>query len=130
MDESQKKELIQHRILKSKETIEEAKLSYQNKRYRLALNRVYYSIFYIISALSVKYNYSTSKHKQLMGWFTFNFVKTGIVSNQLYNTYKEAFDNRQESDYSDFIEYDETDIPRLINEAEQFVVEIEKLILT
>ena len=130
MDDSQKKELIQHRILKSKETIEEAKLSYQNKRYRLALNRVYYSIFYIVSALSVKSNFSTSKHKQLMGWFTLNFVKTGIVSNKLYNIYKEAFDNRQESDYSDFIEYEVTNVLRLINEPEQFVLEIEKLILT
>lgn len=90
MDDSQKIELIQHRILKSKETIEEAKLSYQNKRYRLALKRVYYSIFYIVSALSLKYNFSTSKHKQLMGWFAANFVKTGIVNDTYFKTYKEA----------------------------------------
>jgi len=64
-----KDELIKYRIERAKETIQEAELSLKNKSLHLAQNRIYYSIFYIISALALKNNFSTSKHVQLLGWF-------------------------------------------------------------
>ena len=130
MEDYDKNILIKHRIEKSKETIEDARVAIENDRFRNALNRIYYSIFYIVSALSVKNNFSTSKHKQLLGWFNKNFVHEGIVSTQLGNIYKISYDNRQENDYEDFVEFKKDDIVKYNNDMLLFVSEIEKLILT
>ncbi|MBM2816332.1 MAG: hypothetical protein HW421_3094 [Ignavibacteria bacterium] len=127
MEIEQKLALIEHRIKKSKDTSDEAMLAFTNTRFGLALNRVYYSIFYIISALSVKFDFSTSKHKQLMGWFGHNFVKDGIVERKLFEIYKKAYDNRQESDYGDFVVYEEQEVKEQIDDMLIFIAEIEKL---
>lgn len=42
-----------------------------------ALNRLYYAIFYAVAALAQKFNFITSKHSQLLGWFNREFIKTG-----------------------------------------------------
>lgn len=128
MSEENKKAIILHRIFKSKQTIEEAQLVIDNDKLRLASNRIYYSIFYIISALGLKYDFLTSKQKQLLGWFNFNFVKTGKVSVESWRIYKDAFDNRQESDYLDFVEFKKANIEKYFDQMVVFVSEIEKLI--
>ena len=46
-----KLDLVNHNIEKAFETQNEAKFLIDNEYYSLALNRVYYSMFYIISAL-------------------------------------------------------------------------------
>lgn len=105
MELQNKKALIEYRIKKAKETSDDAKLALDNNRLRTAFNRIYYAIFYIVSALAVKHDFSTSKHKQLMGWFNVYFIKTGAISLDLWMTYKNAYDKRQESDYDDFVEF-------------------------
>jgi uncharacterized protein (UPF0332 family) len=128
MKQHDKQALINYRIYKAKETVYDAKLALDNDRFANALNRIYYSIFYIVSALAVKHDFSTSKHKQLMGWFNFNFVKDGIVNVDLWDTYKNCFENRQESNYDDFVEFEKSDVKRYYEEMMVFVSEIEKII--
>jgi uncharacterized protein (UPF0332 family) len=128
MNDMLRKDIINHRLQKSKETVDEAKLALENNYLRLALNRNYYSIFYAVSALALKNDFSTSKHKQLLGWFGFNFVRTDKITQNLFSIYKNAFDNRQESDYLDFVQYDKSQIENYFNDMLVFVEEIEKLI--
>jgi len=61
------KKLISHKMEKAYQTLEDSKFLIENKKYNIAVNRMYYSVFYIISALALKYNYNTSKHGQLLG---------------------------------------------------------------
>jgi len=114
-------ELINYRMTKALETKVDAKLALDNDRYRTALNRIYYAIFYIVSALSVKHDFSTSKHRQLMGWVNVNFVKTGKISIELWKTYKNSYDRRQECDYDDFVEYDREEIETLFDKMSDFL---------
>ena len=69
-----KAELIQHRLARSKESAEDAKLALENDRLNNAENRIYYAIFYSVSALAIMSDYTTSKHFQLMGWFNKNIA--------------------------------------------------------
>jgi len=75
--------LIKYRKERSAESIQEAKLAIENEMLFNAENRIYYSIYYIVSALGIKNNFSTSKHSQLLGLFNINFFKTKIVSIEL-----------------------------------------------
>ena len=120
--------LIKNQLRKSEETIEDAKLAFENKRYRNTLNRIYYAIFYTVCALAIKYDFATSKHKQLMGWFNKNFIKEEIIDRRFGEIYKKAYDNRQESDYDVIFDYDGNIVQSLLNEMEEFFVEIKKVI--
>jgi uncharacterized protein (UPF0332 family) len=48
-----KNSLINYRIQRAKETIEEARISIENNKLFNAENRIYYAIFYTVSALSL-----------------------------------------------------------------------------
>lgn len=74
----------------------------KHKKLSLAANRIYYSLFYGISALALKNNFSTSKHKQLIGWFNKHFIKTGLFDKKYSKLIYTAFENREKSDY-DFL---------------------------
>jgi uncharacterized protein (UPF0332 family) len=94
-----------------------------------AENRIYYSIFYLVSALALKNDFSTSKHGQLLGWFNKNYVKTGIVPSSVGKIYADAFANRQESDYQDFITLQLDDVKRNFSEMLSFVDSVERILL-
>lgn len=77
---SDKTVLIKYRYDQAKETVEEVKIHISNLLFKTALNRMYYGMFYLLLALSLKYDFKTSKHNQLIGWFNKTFIKTGIIS--------------------------------------------------
>lgn len=120
--------LIKYRIEKAKETIRAAQLLLDNNLLSHAENRIYYSIFYIVSALAMQYNFSTSKHMELLGWFNKNFVFTGKVSIEMKNIYKDAFENRQESDYEDYKTFEIDEVKTHFDRMIEFVKTIELLI--
>lgn len=123
-----KTELINYRLNRASETLEEAKIAIENKRYLLAANRIYYASFYSVSALAIKHEFKTSKHTQLLSWFNKNFVKNGIVEKRLGKFYLDAFEMRQESDYEDFVVIDKTSIDEKYKLASEFVDRIVKLL--
>lgn len=126
--EYSKIELVKHRIQRAKESIDDAKLAIDNNRLLNAENRIYYAIFYAVSALAVKNDFSTSKHYQLMGWFNKNFIKTKIVDEKFGKIYKRQFENRLESDYEDYVEFSIEEVKNNFESMTNFVSEIEKLL--
>lgn len=126
--EYDKAQLIQYRISRAKETIEDARIAIENNRMHAAENRIYYAIFYIVSALALKDNYSTSRHAQLLGWFNRSYVKTEIVSTDTGKIYADAFANRQESDYQDFIELNTEDVKKHYSEMLIFIESVETIL--
>ncbi|MBM2815866.1 MAG: hypothetical protein HW421_2628 [Ignavibacteria bacterium] len=121
-------DIIAYRIARARETIDDAKIAIDNGKCFNAENRIYYAIFYIVSALSLKDGFSSSKHKQLMGWFNYNYIKTGKINKDFGNIYRNALKNRQESDYEDCISINLSDVKEHYNDMLLFVAEIEKLI--
>lgn len=119
---------INYRISRAKETINEAKDAIGNNHLHLASNRIYYSLFYIISALALKNNFSTSKHKQLIGWFNKNYVNKDLIPKNFSKIVLKAFKNRQDCDYGDMVKLDKEEVENLYNEMLVVVSEIEKLI--
>jgi len=127
--EHYKEDLIKYRIERAKETARGAKSAIENGFLFDAENRIYYAIFYIVSALAIKHDFSTSKHKQLMGWFNYNFIRTGIISSDYNEIYKTAFSFRQKGDYDDFVKFNRDEVHSHYHKNMlSFVSEIEKLI--
>ncbi len=68
-------ELIKYRIEQAKEAILEVEILIEKNLLKIAINRIYYGMFYILLALALKNRFKTSKHNQLIGWFNKEFVK-------------------------------------------------------
>jgi len=123
-----KEDLIQYRIKRSEATIEEAELVLKNNKLSLAENRIYYSIFYIVSALALKYDFSTSKHGTLLGWFNQAMVKTEKIDVSFGKTYAKAFEKRQKADYDDYVTFNLEEVKLDLENAKKFVERIKKFI--
>jgi len=79
LDENQRTELIKYRLSEATETIQDVQLLLENDRLRAAVNRIYYGMFYSLLALGLAYEFETSKHQQLIGWFNKNFIYEGLI---------------------------------------------------
>jgi hypothetical protein len=127
--EQHKELFIKTSLEKSQEAWEVAQESIDNKRWMTALNRIYYAIFYTVTALGYKYDFKTSKHSALKGWFNKKIISEDkLVGPELHKVYQAAFENRQESDYKMTYVADEEFIRSLFVEAEKFIEEINRII--
>lgn len=70
LDDESKRALVNYRINRAKETIEEVKSIVESGYYNTAVNRMYYACYYAVIALLVKHNLETQTHagvKQMLG---------------------------------------------------------------
>jgi len=110
LNENDKAVMIQYRITQAEETILEAELLINNKMYRAATNRIYYGVFYALLALALKYDFSTSKHSQLIGWFNKTFVAENILDRDIGKIIGKVFESRIRGDYDSFVVITENEI--------------------
>ncbi len=122
-------ELYQYRLDRAFEVLEDAKLLADSKRWKSCVNRLYYSCFYAASALLAKNDMSSSKHTGVLSLFNLHFVKTVKIPKEIAVIFNELFDNRQESDYTDFIVFTEEQVKPQIGKTEAFINAIKSLII-
>lgn len=114
------KELSKYRFVTSLENLEDAKLMFENGRYKNALNRAYYSIFHAIRAVNALQKYDSSKHSGVIAYFNQNYVKEGIFSKELSKIITQASINREKADYLDFYIASREEAKKQIARAEEF----------
>jgi uncharacterized protein (UPF0332 family) len=121
-------DLIQYRLEKANQTLEDARLLANSKRWNPCVNRLYYACFYAVSALLAQNEFSSSKHTGIRSLFNLNFVKTGVISKETAEIYNDLFDRRQEGDYADFVVFREDQVLPRIAKADNFIKTIVSLL--
>jgi uncharacterized protein (UPF0332 family) len=120
--EDEKRIFIKNYLEKAQTALDDAELNIEHNRLFTASNRIYYSIFYSVISLSYLENFITSKHSQLMGWFNKKFIyEEKIFDETLMRIYKEAYENRMESDYEISTTLTVEDISANFEKAKSFV---------
>ncbi len=120
--------LIKYRIDRAHESLDEAKLLLDQGHTNTFVNRLYYSCFYIVSALLLTRGLSSSKHSGIRSLFHQNFVKSGEVNQELGHLYDKFYDNRHKGDYDDFIRFTVTEVSSWYEDARKFVLTIEDIV--
>jgi len=120
--------LINHRMGKAIQLIDEVAVHIQNGHLSTAVNRIYYGMFHALSALALHNEFTTSKHLQLIGWFNKIFIKEQIVDQKYGKILNTAFELRTKGDYDDFIEYSNAEVSQLHSEMIEFISMIRLLI--
>lgn len=88
---------------------------------RSAANRVYYSMFYAVSALAISTGHTFSKHTGLISYFQKEFIKANVFERHHGRSLQKAFEDRSEADYRDYPRITSEDIQRRIKEAEALI---------
>jgi len=122
-------ELIKYRMQQASECINEVLFLIDNKKYKIAVNRIYYGMFYSLLALGLKDQFESSKHSQLIGWFNKNYIHTGLIDVKYGKMINKAFTLRNESDYEPFIEYEEQEVKELFDKMKEFIKTVHKILL-
>lgn len=124
--ESSVRDLARYRYNCSVEALEDAKIMYENGRYKNALNRAYYAIFHAIRAVNALNGYDSSKHSGVIAYFNQNFVKNEIFSKDASKIIKKAYESRERADYLDFYIASKEEAMEQIERAEKLQSWIEK----
>lgn len=90
-----------YRLETAKSDLEDAKLLYDNKRYKSANNRAYYAIFHAIRAVLALERVDFKKHKDVQSYFNKNYVHTGKFPSEIGHKIAVASKVREDSDYDD-----------------------------
>ena len=130
LTESERWALIDLKIDRARETIEEISFLIERGYFRTAANRLYYACYYMVSALLLRNKYEARTHNGIITLFSINFVKTGIVTAQEGQLYRSLFELRQTGDYDEVKIIEKEDVVTRLQPAQNFIETIEKLIYT
>lgn len=123
-----KEELIKYRLVRSKETLEEAQMMADANHWNACVNRLYYACFYAVNALLLKNDLSSPKHAGVRALLNIHFVKTGVLSKEMGRLFNILFEYRQQTDYEDLFTIEEEIAKPWIAQVKQFIDTIEPLI--
>ncbi len=121
-------ELIKYRIDQAKDAISEVEILLEKHLLTLAINRIYYGMFYVLLALALRNGFKTSKHNQLIGWFNKEYVKTGKTNQKYGKIVNKAFEDRTDGDYGIFVQFEIDEVLLKFEDMKEFITELEKII--
>lgn len=117
-----KKALIQYRMERARETLEDARALFERGRTPASIvNRAYYAMFYAALALLASIGQETSKHSGVLALFDKYFMKPKILPREMGGFLHQAFDMRQTGDYEEEAELTSEDAQQTLDAALKFV---------
>jgi len=115
-------------LLLSQDDLETTQLLCDCGRYRSAISRAYYAMYYVTQALLLSQGLDTSTHKGVLKLLSFHFVKTGKLSTSIADLLRDAYSARQDCDYDSILTEDEAMARLALANAHVYISEIKKLL--
>ena len=125
-DVGTQKDLCLYRIQTAKENLNSARILLDADEYKGANNRAYYAIFNAINAVHALDGNAFKRHKDAIGNFNKNYIKTEIFPRELGRKIGEAEEIRHASDYDDFYIASREEAEHQVAIADEFIERIEK----
>lgn len=123
-----RKNLIEYRLSRAVETLEEAQYNADGGYYNTAVNRLYYAAYYAASALMLANGLTATSHAGIKTMLSLNFVRPGHLEVEHGKTFLTLFENRQSGDYEDFVYCDLKLYNQLLPRTMAFIEAIKTLI--
>lgn len=120
------KDLINYRLERAKETLEDAKLLAEKRWWNSTINRLYYAAYYAISALLLNEDHKSTTHNRAKIQFSEHFIKTGIYPAEFGRIYSQLFTWRQKGDYTDLFDFTEEYVSPYFDPVEKLIDLVEK----
>lgn len=121
-----KEDLCLYRIQTAKDNLKSARILLGAREYKSSNNRAYYALFHAINAVHALNGKSFKRHKDAIGNFNKDYIKTEIFPKEIGRKISEAEEIRHASDYDDFYIASCEEAERQVIVAEEFIELIEK----
>jgi len=123
-----KKDLIDYRIKRAKDTFEDALILAEKNKWNSAINRLYYAAYYAVIALLLKSDIKATTHNGVKSNFSEHFIKTEIISKDLGKMFSQLFTWRQKGDYDDLYDFEKEKVLPYLEPVKELIETIEKII--
>lgn len=125
-EEGNKFDLMKYRLESAKSDLKSAKILIEAEEYRAANNRAYYAIFHAISAIHALDGKAYKWHKDALGSFNREYVKTEVFPREISRKISRAEEIRHASDYDDFYIATREKSQEQIETAEELIKMVEE----
>jgi uncharacterized protein (UPF0332 family) len=119
---------IQYRIEKSDQAYKDALLLVNSGSWNGSINRLYYTCYYLVSALTLKDGIETKTHSGLRNQLNLHYVKNGKIPMEMGRLYSDLFDSRQKGDYGDMYDFDKETVESLLIPVKEFIDTLKQLL--
>lgn len=117
----QKLELIAFRLSRADESFDMAELAVSKNYLSTAVSELYYTCFYLVTALFARYDIKASTHSGVKSVLGSHLIKEGIIDPHWGKLVSKLFLMRQQGDYGDFKIFTETEVKPLLSEVREFM---------
>jgi len=128
IDENDRRPLVDYRLRQAYDTIELAIFLTISEKYVIAVNRIYYGMYYALTALALNDGFETSKHDQLIGWFNREYILSQRLDSKFGKILRNAFQNRTKGDYDAFVDFTKIEVDSMLVEMKEFISEVGKIL--
>ena len=128
ISDGDRESLIAYRIEQAKDTIAVSEFLLNSDKLSVAVNRIYYGMYYALSSLALKYKFETSKHAQLIGWFNREFILQNKLDKKYGKILRSALRNRTKGDYDAYVQFHKHEVETMLAEMKDFIAAIESLL--
>ncbi|MBP7586209.1 MAG: HEPN domain-containing protein [Spirochaetes bacterium] len=125
---SYKKDVVDYRRQRARETLADARTLFQSGGYSSAVNRIYYALFYEIIALLLIKDLSSPKHSGVRALFHQHCIKSDLISRDIGRLFDILFEFRQKGDYGDFVTFDREKVEEWLARADDALIDLESVI--
>lgn len=122
-------DLMNYRLDNAKDKLHSARILFSESEYKDSINRSYYAIFSAIRAILALDKVDYSRHAGVISYFQKEYVKTGLFDKKYSKYVSNAFQIRNNCDYTDFYMVFETDAKEQLDRAEEFIQQVEYYLL-
>jgi uncharacterized protein (UPF0332 family) len=112
----------------AREELDTVRENIAHGRFRAAVSRAYYAVFYMASATLFSQSVVRGKHSGVESAFSEYLVKPGHVEVEFARIYQRARRHREEADYAEDVTVDETAAGQTLADAERFVDRMERFL--
>ena len=127
LNEENRMNVVLYRIERAYTALYQAKKNLEINCLEVTANRLYYAVYYAVSALLIAYKIPAHSHDGNIHQFGLHFVKNGIISREQGKLLRQLFTMRQVGDYSDRFGLTEEDVVPKIQPTEVFINEVTSL---
>ena len=120
--------VVAYRKEKAHTTLAEAKGIAEQGYWTAVANRLYYSAYYIVTALLIQNELPAHTHSGVRHLFSLHFVKTQKISIEMARIFTKLFELRLSGDYDDLYNLDEEQVKPFVELTENFIKEVETII--
>ncbi len=128
LDSETRRSIVAYRCEAAHAALDDAQYLFRGNRLNAAANRLYYACYYAVEALLISSGIQASTHQGVKSMFGAHFVVSGKIDVRWSKYFSAVLGLRKTADYDFFVKYEAEDVEPLLNQAEEFIATIEKLI--